>query len=186
MTATESQDIILYAPKSNVLPAVLMGSFFLPIGLALPFFAGWQWPALLLSLFFIILGIWTGPVGAWEVLHNPVLVINAEGIYSPALSRGARIKWEEMDSIYCFTQRNRVVFAVDASPAGLVALSSRKGWNIPGGRDITVSQEVLSMPSINLPLPVDQILALIRERFAAQLERYKIVLDDGHEAGQER
>ena len=73
---------------------------------------------------------------------------------------------------------------MDASPAGLIALSSRKGWNMPQSMDITVSQEALSMPSTNLPLPVDQLLALIRERFSTQLEQYHIVLDDGHTEGQ--
>ncbi len=40
------------------------------------------------------------------------------------------------------------------------------------------------MPSTNLPLPVDQLLALIRERFSTQLEQYRIVLDDGNTEGQ--
>jgi hypothetical protein len=180
MTAPESQDIILYAPKSNLLPSAFMG-IFLPVGLALPFFAGWQWLTLLLGFLFIITGIWAGLVEIWKMLHNPVLVINTEGIYSPVLSQKARIKWEEMAFIYFFTQGNKVVFAVDASPTGLIALSSRTGWNIPHGMDITVPQEVLSMPSTNLPIPDDQILVLIHERFSAELERYSISLEDGYE-----
>lgn len=102
MTAIESLDIILYAPKSNMLPSVFMGMF-LPIGLALPFFAGGQWLTLLLSFLFIITGIWAGLVEIWKMFHHPVLVINTEGIYSPVLSQKARIQWEEMASIYSFT-----------------------------------------------------------------------------------
>ena len=83
MTAIESLDIILYAPKSNMLPSVFMGMF-LPIGLALPFFAGGQWLTLLLSFLFIISpGFWAGLVEIWKMFHHPVLVINTEGFYSP-------------------------------------------------------------------------------------------------------
>ena len=183
MSIPDDQEIIFSVPKSNLLFSAFMG-IFLPIGLALPFFAGWQWLTLVLSFLFIITGIWAGLVEIWKMLHRPALVINTEGIYSPVLSQKARIQWEEMASIYSFTQRNKVVFAVDASPAGLIALSSRKGWNIPRGMDITMPQEALSIPSTNLPLPVDQILVLIRERFSAELEQYHIVLDDGRTQGQ--
>jgi len=180
MTATESQDIILYVPKSNVFTAALMGICLLT-GLALPFFVGWQFPVLLCSLVFIILG-GPGPFLIWRTVHDPILVINAEGIFSRA---SFFVKWEEVDSIYNLHARNRTAFAVDVSPSGVLAFFARRGMRIPGRMDVTVPQQALVIDSTNLPLPVDQLLSLIRERFSAQLERYKIDLDDGQVEGQE-
>ena len=119
----------------------------------------------------------------WKMLHDPILVINAEGIYSQAPFLKAHVKWEEIDSIYRINAKNKSVLAVDASPTGLLTISSRQGGHIPKGIDITVPQMTLGIPSTNLPLPVEQLLSLIRERFSDQLGRYKIDLDDGYEEG---
>ncbi|MBV9615559.1 MAG: hypothetical protein JO031_08890 [Ktedonobacteraceae bacterium] len=181
MTAIESQDIILYAPQSNILTAVLKG-ICLPIGVALPFFTGWQFPVLVCSLFFILLGGGLGPFLIWKMVHDPILVINAEGIFSRA---SFFVKWEEVDSIYRLHARNRTAFAVDLSPSGVLAFFARRGMRIPGRMDVTVPQQALVIVSTNLSLPVDQLLSLIRERFSAQLERFKIDLDDGQVEGQE-
>jgi hypothetical protein len=187
MTATESQDIILYVPKSNVLAAVLMGICLPPIGIIIPFLAGWQFLALLLSLFLIIVGVWLGPVFAWKMIHNPILIINAEGIgyLNPSSRKPTQFRWEEIDSIYHIDKRNGAVFAVDLSPVGLISFFSRQGGRIPRRIDITAPQLALGIPDTNLPLPVDQLLAQVRERFSVQLERYNIDLDYDREEGQE-
>ena len=59
-------------------------------------------------------------------------------------------------------------------------LFSRRGLPIPGRMDVTLPQQALVISSTHLPLPVNQILTLIRERFSPQLERYNIDLDDGY------
>ncbi len=41
-------------------------------------------------------------------------------------------------------------------------------------------QQVCVTQGTNLALPIDQLLAQIREKFAVQLERYHIELDDGN------
>lgn len=46
-----------------------------------------------------------------------------------------------------------------------------------------VSQQVLSNQGTNLSLPIDQLLAQSREKFAVQLEHYYIALDDGNAEG---
>lgn len=179
MTETESQDIILYVPKSNVFTAVLMG-LCLILGFILPFLVGWQLPVLLYSLFFIIIGGGLGPFIVWKMFHDPILVINSEGIFSRA---SFLVKWEEIDSIYSLHARRRSAFAVDVSPTGVLTFFPRRGMHIPRRMDVTVPQQALVIFSTNLPLPVDQLLTLIRERFAAQLERYNIVVDDGYVGG---
>ena len=175
MTAMGSQDIILYVPKSNIFTAALVG-LFLPLGCILPFFGGWQLPILLCSLFFIIIGGF-GPFMIWKMFHDPILVVNSEGIFSRA---SFLIKWEEIDSIYSLHGRGRVAFAINASSSGLISFFSRRGTRIPRQMDVTVPQQALVISSTNLPLPVDQLLTLIRERFSTQLEQYHIMLDDGH------
>jgi hypothetical protein len=178
---TENQDIILYAPKSNVFTAVILGVMALSIGSAFLFSARWQFPFLLGGLFFVIAGLWFGLVITWQILHDPILIINSEGILSQT---SFLIKWEEIDSIYSVHARSRDAFALDASPAGLLSFFSRRGVRIPRQMDRTIPQQALVISSTNLPLPVNQILTLIRERFSAQLEQYHIVLDDGHTEGE--
>src|SRR5260221_5009771 len=119
MTATERHDIILYVPTSNVLAAVLMGICLPTFGIIIPFLAGWQFLALLLSLFLIILGVWLGPVFAWKMIHNPILIINAEGIgyLNPSSRTPMQFRWEEIDSIYHIDSSNGAVLAVDLVPA---------------------------------------------------------------------
>ena len=176
MTAMGSQDIILYVPKSNIFTAALVG-LFLPLGCILPFLVGWQLPVLAFSVFFIFAGGGLGPFVLWKMVHDPILIINSEGILSrtPFL-----IKWEEIDSIYSLHGRGKVAFAIDASSSGLISFFSRRGTRIPRQMDVTVPQQALVISSTNLPLPVDQLLTLIHERFSTQLEQYHIVLDDGH------
>jgi hypothetical protein len=181
MTATESQDIILYVPKSNVFTVVFAG-LCLPLGFILPFLVGWQLPVLLCSLFLLIIGGGLGPFIVWKMLHDPILVINSEGIFSRA---SFLVKWEEIDSIYSLNARSRVAFAVDASPTGMLTFFSRRGVRIPRWMDVTVPQQALVISSTNLPLPVDQLLSLIGERFSVQVEHYKIDLDDGQGEGKE-
>ena len=177
IAVTEKQDIILYVPRSNLVTAVLFGLMCLLIGFTTPFLAGWNLPALLFSLLFITGGIWFGPVHAWKLLHQPVFIVNAEGIHSQYPTLSIAIKWDEIDAIYRLSRRNRSAFGVDMSPAGLVAFFARQGKPIPRGMDITRPQEALLILSTNLPIPVDELLAQIRERFAAQLERYHIDID---------
>lgn len=181
MTATESQDIILYVPKSNVFTAILMGLCLL-LGLILPFLVGWQLPVVLCSIFFILIGGGLGPFVIWKMFHDPILSITSEGIFSRA---SFLVKWEEIDSIYSLHARSKTAFAVDVSPTGMLPFFSRRGVPIPRKIDATVPQQALVISSTNLPLPVDQLLLLIRERFAVQLDRHKIVLDDGHEGSQD-
>ncbi len=119
----------------------------------------------------------------WKMFHDPILVINSEGIFSRA---SFLIKWEEIASIYRLNARGRVAFGVDASPTGVLPFFFRRGVSLPRRMDVTVPQQALVISSTNLPLPVDQLLSRIRERFSAELERDKIDLDDGHEEGQER
>jgi hypothetical protein len=85
--------------------------------------------------------------------------------------------WEEMDSIYRISAKGGV-FIIDASPTGLIGTSSRSGKHIPRRIDITAPQLALGIPAANLPIPIDQLLAQIREQFSAQLERYNIYLGD--------
>jgi hypothetical protein len=179
MAVIESQDIILYVPKSNVFTAALVG-LFLPLGCILPFLVGWQLPVLVVSLFFIFVGGGLGSFVLWKMVHDPILIINSEGISSRT---SFLIKWEEIDSIYSLHGRSRIAFALDASPAGLPPFFSRRGMQIPKRMDVTVPQQALVIRSTNLPLPVDQLLRLIRERFSPQLERYEIFVDDGSVEG---
>jgi len=169
MTATEDQAIVLYTPRLTLFLAVYT-VLCLSVGIALPFLAGWQFLSLVGSLFLISVAIWLGPVTTWRRIHHPILIINTEGIGS----QSQLIKWEEIDSIYRITARNGGVFAVDISPAGLAAFFARQGKRIPRSNNITEPQLVLGISSIRLPIPVDELLALIRERFSVQIERYHI------------
>ncbi len=186
MSITEEQSLLLYAPKSNLLTAVLVGICVLAIGITLPFLApfltGWQYVALVLVLgLLLIMGGVLILIHAWYIFHHPALIINTEGICRQELFLRMQIKWEEIDAIYRINASNGGVFAVDLSPAGLVTFFARHGKHMPSRMDISVPQLALGIPAVNLPLPVDQLLAQIRERFAAQLEWYHIDVDDRHE-----
>ena len=169
MAATESQDIILYGPRLSPYLAILT-VLSLSLGLALPILARWQVTALLCSLFLIVAGLWFGPVTTWKRIHYPVLMINAQGIRS----QSQLLRWEEIDAIYRIDTRRGGVFAVDISPAGYVAFLARQSKRLPKSRNLTGLQLALGIPVARLPIPVDELLAQIRERFADQLERYHI------------
>ncbi len=119
------------------------------------------------------------------MLHDPVLIINTDGISSQHPFFRTQIKWEEIDSIYQIERKNGTVFAVNLSPTGLVSFLSRQGKGVPRRLNIAVPQLALGILDTNLPIPVDQLLAQICERFSAQLERYSINLESGQDKGQE-
>src|SRR5579859_3522179 len=156
MNTIKYQDIVLPIPRSNLLTAFLMG-ICLPIGLAIPFVARWQLPALVIGLFFILAGVF-GLVLAWKMLHTPVLIINKEGIFYLHPLLHSTIKWDEIDAIYCAKARNRAIFAVDLSPDGLVSFFARQGRSLPRHLNNTEPQLALSIPATNLPIPVSQLL----------------------------
>lgn len=172
-----NQNITLYVPKSNVLVAMFIG-FCLPIGVMLPFFLGWQLPVLVGGFFLIIFGI-TGLILSWKLIHYPTLSINAKGISSLHPLLRTDIQWEEIASIYRINRRNGAVFAVDLSSAGLLSFFTRRGKDSSRVLDTSVPQLALGILPSNLPLPVDQLLSLIREQFAEQIAYYHIDLDDG-------
>ncbi len=184
MEGTKEQSMLLYAPWSNRLTAVLMGICWFVLGITLPFLtpslAGWRYfaLALVLGLLLIIAGV-LALNQAWYFSHHPTLLISAEGICRQEPFNHIQMKWEEIDSIYRINARRGEVFAVDLSPAGLVTVFARHGKRIPQRMNISEPQMAFGLPSVNLPLPVDEVLAQIRERFAAQLERYQIDMDDG-------
>ncbi|HEU5376791.1 MAG TPA: hypothetical protein VFV38_15250 [Ktedonobacteraceae bacterium] len=182
MSATENQSIILYAPRSNIIGGALIGIICLSIGVALPFLAGRQPPIFLLSPFFVLGGIWFVLIFLWKLLRNPILSIDSQGISSRHPFSRTQIKWEEIDSIYQIN--NGAAFAVDLSPVGFVSFFSRRDGRIPQHLDLTTPHQAFVVQGINLSLPVDQLLAQIRERFSDQLERYNIYLNDGHEENQ--
>lgn len=173
MITTEHQRIILYAP-TGMFTAVLAGLCLLT-GCLLPFLAGWQLPVLFCSLFFIFIG-GAGLFIVWKMAYDPILVITAEGVGS---SSSFLVKWEEIDALYSVHARGQTAFAVDITPAGILSFFSQRGMPTPRRMDVTVPQQALLIPAANLPLPVDQLLTLIREQFSAELERYHIELDDG-------
>lgn len=146
----------------------------------LPFFLGWQFPTLLGSLFLILLGI-TGLILVWKMIHHPMLIINAEGIYSLHPLLRTNIQWEEIASIYRIRRRNGAVFAVDIAPAGLISFFTRQGKASPRALETATPQLALGIPQSNLPVPVDQLLSQIQEQFAEQIAYYHIDLDNGQE-----
>jgi hypothetical protein len=178
MTATQDQDIIVYASRSDILTGILIGVFCLLLGIVILFLGKWQFPALGASLVFII-GSVLSWIFAWKMVHHPLFIINAEGIRSLHPMLRIDIKWEEIDAIYRINTRTAIVFAVDLSSTGLNAFFARKGKRIPWRLDTTVPQLALGIRQSNLPLPVDQLLTQIHERFSAQIEHYHIYLDGG-------
>jgi hypothetical protein len=183
MMATENQEMKVYAPRSNVFGGILMGIMGLSLGIICLLLADGHLIAFLLSFLFILGGIWLGPFFVWKLLRNPILIINNEGIREQHPFSHAQIKWNEIDSIYGINYDT--AFAIDLSPTGLRSYFSRQGRRIPRRWDTTVPQQVLIIQAINLPLPIDQLLAQIREHFSLQLEHYHIDLDDKYEESQE-
>lgn len=181
MTTAESQDLVLYAPRGNVVGVMILGCFCLSFGIIIHFLSGRPpFLGLLASIFFIIVGIFFGTY-AWQMVRKPMLTISAEGICSSSpFSSPVQLKWDEIDAIYCLS--GGPIFAVDLSPTGLVSYFSRQSKRIPRYLDITVPNQALDIREFNLPLPMKQLFAQIREHFSVQLERYDIYLGDGDEA----
>src|SRR5260370_6369577 len=183
MEDTKEQSMMLYAPWSHRLVAVLVGICAFVLGITFPLLtpslAGWRYfaLALVLGFLFIITGVWALNQ-AWYFSHHPTLLISAEGICRQEPFNHIQIKWEEIDSIYRINAGKGGVFAVDLSPAGLITVFARRGERIPQRMNISEPQMAFGLPAVNLPLPVDEVLAQIRERFAAQLERYQIDVND--------
>ena len=132
--------------------------------------------AFLFSVLFILGGFWFGLFFPWKLVHNPTLMIDSESIRSQHPFFRFQVKWEEIDAIYQIS--HGTAFALDLSPTGLLSYFSRQGERIPRRLDPTVPQQVLVIQGTNLSLPIDQLLAQIRERFAVQLEHYNIELSD--------
>lgn len=187
MTDTENQqrEVVLYAPPSDRIGALLFGMLSLVLGLAFLLLGRWQLPALVASCLFFVGGVLLLLLYR-RLAHTPVLIINAEGIFSLRPMLRMTLKWEEIDAIYCaLLTRTTLAFTVDLSPAGLVSFFARHGKRPPRRLDMTIPQSALSIPQSNLPLPIAQLTAQIREQFAAQIERYHITLDEGQVTGQE-
>ncbi len=176
----QDQEIILYAPTTQIVGLVCFGwGICVPFGILLLFLGKGQVIPLLASLLFLLSGVWSGGVFPWRLRQRPILLITTEGICRQNLFSRFLIRWEEIDAIY--RGGRGAFFSVDASPSGLIALSTRYGKPLPRNMDITVPQEALALPRSNLPVPVEQVLVQIRERFAAQIERYHIEVLDGSE-----
>ncbi len=184
-TENQHQEIVLYAPQSNRIGALLVGMILLVLGVGFLVFVGWQLPVLGASLACFI-GSALMLILCWNLTHTPVLIINVEGIFSLRPMLRIALKWEEIDAIYrCLRTRTSLAFAVDLSPTGLASFFARQGKRIPPQLDATAPRLALSIPQSNLSLPVEQLLAQIREKFATQLELYQIVLDDRSVTGKE-
>lgn len=180
MTQAEHQDIVLYPPKWGPYQVVfsLMCLF---LGVALPLFSKGGFLPLIISLLFILGGLWIGPVMLWKRLYHPrpLLIINAEGISRNLFGENQLLKWDEIESIYRINTSNGGVFGVDITPAGVIAIYTRRGKPLPSGKAIRQLQEALGIPAVNLPIPVDDLLTRIHEQFSEQLERYHIECQRG-------
>jgi hypothetical protein len=176
--APEYQSIRMYAPRSNIFVFPFMGVLFLSLAGVAFVFADHQIAAYVLSVCFTVGGFWFLSLPWWKLIHTPTLIIDSEGIRSYHPFNRWEVKWEEIDAIY--SHSHRTAFAIDLSPTGLRAYFSRQGGRIPRWLDPMVPQQVLANQGTNLALPIDQLLAQIREKFAVQLERYHIELDDGN------
>lgn len=176
--APEDQSIRVYAPRSNILVFPFMGVVFLSTAAVALVFADHQAAAYVLSVCFTVGGCWVLSLPWWKLIYTPTLMINSEGIHSYHPFNRWEVKWEEIAAIY--SHSHGTAFAIDLSPAGLRPYFSRQGGRIPRRLDPTVPQQVLVNQGTNLSLPVDQLLAQMREKFAVQLEHYHIELDDGN------
>lgn len=164
------KNIILFAPKSNLATIIGTGLFGVFVGLTLLYFAKEQ-PLMLGSSILIIIGnVWLGSYSTWKLVRKPILVIDGEGI----LSQSQLLRWEEIDAIYRINTKKGGVFAVDISPAGLVAIIARQSKRLPGSKNLEGPQIALGITAASLPISVNELLAQVRERFADQIERYHI------------
>lgn len=113
----------------------------------------------------------------WNILRIPVLVVDDEGIASPRLLKHAKIKWEEIDAMYCSPAGHLLI---DVSPSGIVAFLTRQNKGhlvVPRYMDITIPQTIVAIPRTMLPLPPGRLLEQVSARFQQQLERYHIEVD---------
>lgn len=170
--------LVLYTSRWNLLVTAFFLVMALLPGLILIFIGPWQLSGILISLLFLVGSSTVGSTLAWKILRVPVLVVDEEGIASPRFLKRAKLKWEEMDAVYCgIGDRN---LTVDASSSGIVSFLTRQNKGrmiIPHHMDITVPQTVFAIPQSMLPLPVPRLLARIKTSFQDQLEYYKIATD---------
>jgi hypothetical protein len=179
-TENQQQEIVLSASSSDKIGAILFAILSLVLGIVFLLLGKGQLPALIASCLFFVGSAFLMLLYR-RLTHTPVLIINAEGIFSLRPMLSMTIKWEEIDAIYCsLLTRTTLALTVDLSPAGLVAFFARHGKQPPRQLDVTVPQPALSIPQSNLPLPIGQLIGQIREQFAPQVERYHINLDEEH------
>lgn len=183
MTMIDNQNILVYVPRSNVFAAILIGSICLFMGIVSLVLADKQIYAFVFGVLFILGGLWLGSFVTWQMVHRPTLIIDSEGIRSQHSLSRFEVKWSEIDAIYQINYGT--AFAIDLSPMGLLSYFSRQGSRIPRHLDPTIPQQAVVVQGVNLALPIDQLLAQIRERFSDQLARYNIDLDDEEKEGQE-
>lgn len=177
-TGKQQQKIVLYAPPSDRIGALLFGMLSLVLGLAFLLLGGWQLPTLAASCLFLA-GSALLLILYQRLRCTPVLVINAEGIFSMRPMLRMTLKWEEIGAIYCSVLTGTpLAFTIDLSATGLVSFFARHGKRPPRRLDVTVPQPAISIPQSNLPLPIEQLMAQIREQFAAQIAMYHITLDE--------
>lgn len=176
--ATEDQSIRVYASRSTILvfPFMVVPLWFLA-GVVFVSADHQQLVTYILSVCFTVGGLWFLSLPWWKLIHTPTLIIDSEGFRNSHPFNRWEVKWEEITAIY--SNAHRTAFAIDLSPTGLRAYFSRQGGRIPRWLDSTVPQQVLANQGTHLSLPVDQLLAQIREKFAVQLEHYQIEFDDG-------
>lgn len=177
LSESDKREIILYASRWHLLAvAFLLGMALMP-GLILIFIGPWQLSGIIASAIFLVGGVVVCPTLTWNILHTPVLIADEEGLASPCLFKDAKIKWEEIDAIYCSPGRHLLI---DASPSGIVAFLTRQNKGrlvVPRYMDITISQTVFTIPQSMIPVPLDRLLEHIRGRFQDQLAYYDIETD---------
>lgn len=179
--APDYQSICGYVSRSNIFAFPVLGFLYLFLAGIVFVYADHQIAAFVLSVCFTVGGFWVLSLPWWKLINTPVLIIDNEGIRSRHPFNRWEVKWEEIDAIY--SHSHGTAFAIDLSPTGLRAYFSRQGGRIPRWLDPTMPQQVLANQGMNLSLPIDQLLAQMREKFAVQLEHYHIVLDDGNTEG---
>lgn len=170
--------LILYTSRWHLLAAAFFLVMALMPGLVLIFIGPWQLSGILLSTLFLVGGISACSTLAWNILRSPVLVVDDEGLASPRLLKHAKIKWEEIDAIYCGIGGRDL--AIDASPSGTISFLTRRNKGrlvIPRYMDISIPQTIVAIPRTMLPLPPDRLLEQIKTRFQDRLEGYKIATD---------
>lgn len=187
MTDMENQqrEIVLYAPLLDRVGAIIFAILSLVLGVAVLLLGRWQLPALVASCLFFVGSAFLISL-CWRLTHTPILIVNAEGIFSLRPMLRMTLRWEDIDTIYCsLLSGTPLAFTVDLSPTGLVSFFARQGKQPPRYLDVTIRQPAISIPQSNLPLPIGQLIARISEQFSAQITRYHITLDNGQTTGQE-